>query len=122
MSLTPKDVMLARAREQRRNNVNAEAMVWRAVRARRSEGYKFRRQVPVENFILDFVCFESRCVVEIDGPSHERQTAKDARRDAWLCAQGFRVLRISNDLVLGAPDIAIKRLLAFLKDPSSDIC
>lgn len=121
MSLTPKDVMLARAREQRRNNVNAEAMVWRAVRARRSEGYKFRRQVPVENFILDFVCFESRCVIEIDGPSHERQAAKDARRDAWLLAQGFRVLRISNDLVLGAPDIAIKRVMAFMKDPSSAV-
>ena len=122
MSLTPKDVMLARAREQRRNNVNAEAMVWRAVRARGSEGYKFRRQVPVENFILDFVCFESRCVIEIDGPSHERQATKDARRDAWLCAQGFRVLRISNDLVLGAPDIAIKRVIAFIKDPSSAVC
>jgi very-short-patch-repair endonuclease len=116
MPLTQKEVMLARAREQRRNNVNAEAMIWRAVRSRRSEGFKFRRQVPIENFILDFVCFESRCVVEIDGPSHEGQAGKDARRDAWLAAQGFRVLRISNDLALGAPDIAVRQVLAFLKN------
>ena len=116
MPLTQKEVMLARAREQRRNNVNAEAMIWRAVRSRRSEGFKFRRQVPIENFILDFVCFKSRCVVEIDGPSHEGQAGKDARRDALLAAQGFRVLRISNDLALGAPDIAVRQVLAFLKN------
>ncbi|MDB5569815.1 MAG: hypothetical protein JWN93_998 [Hyphomicrobiales bacterium] len=117
MAQPRKDVMLARARQQRRNNVNAEAIIWRALRARRCDGFKFRRQVPIETFILDFVCFASRLVLEIDGPSHEdeQQAAKHALRDAWLEAQGFKVLRLSNDLVIGAPDIAVKRVLYFLK-------
>ncbi|MBX9760484.1 MAG: DUF559 domain-containing protein [Beijerinckiaceae bacterium] len=117
MTRDRKDLMLARAREQRRNNVNAEAIIWRNLRGRRHAGFKFRRQVPLDNFILDFVCFETRCVIEIDGPSHEddAQAARDAARDDWLAENGFRVLRLKNDLVIGATDIALDRVSAFLR-------
>jgi very-short-patch-repair endonuclease len=112
-----KEIMLSRARQQRRNNVTAAAIIWRNLRARRHEGFKFRRQVPIETFNLDFVCFEARCVVEIDGPTHdnEDQAAKDRARDAWLGANNFRVLRLTNDLVIGATDIALAHVSEFLR-------
>ena len=117
MTQDRKDLMLGRARQQRRNNVTAEAIVWRNLRARRHDGFKFRRQVPLEGLILDFVCFEARCVIEIDGPSHddEEQAARDYARDAGLEANRFRVLRLNNDLVIGATDMAIARISLFLR-------
>jgi very-short-patch-repair endonuclease len=78
----PRSVLKRLAREQRSNNVQSEAIVWRAVRYRRCEGAKFRRQAPVGNFIVDFLCYERRLIVEIDGPSHEsaeRQSEDRAR-------------------------------------------
>jgi len=92
----PEPVILRLAREQRAKAVQAEAIVWRILRDRRCDGAKFRRQVPIGNFIVDFVCFERRLIVEVDGPSHDdaNQQAKDGERDAWLCGQAFRVLRL----------------------------
>jgi very-short-patch-repair endonuclease len=103
---------MPRAREQRANNVNAEAMVWRMVRDRRCGGAKFRRQVALGGYILDFVCFEHKLAIEIDGPSHEceEQRAKDAARDAWIASAGLRVLRLSKELVIGTPELAEQRI------------
>src|SRR5271170_5441804 len=67
----PRSLLLRFAREQRANAVQAEAIIWRAVRNRRCERAKFQRQVPLGQYILDFVCFGCRLIVEIDGPSHE---------------------------------------------------
>jgi very-short-patch-repair endonuclease len=115
--------LLHHAREQRANNVNAEAMLWRIVRDRRCAGEKFRRQMPLGGYIADSVCLERRLVVEVDGPSHEteEQRARDEKRDAWLLANNFRVLRLSNDLVIGTPELAEQRILEALRaDPSSE--
>jgi len=92
--------------------VQAEAFVWRAVRNRRCDGAKFQRQVPLGNYILDFVCLERRLVVEIDGPSHEvpEQQLADENRDAWLREQGFRVLRLANELVIVSTELAVARI------------
>ena len=91
----PPAIMLRLAREQRTKAVQVEAIIWRAVRDRRCEGAKFRRQAGIGNFIVDFVCYERRLIVEIDGPSHEdaEQQARDRERDLWLGEQGFRILR-----------------------------
>jgi very-short-patch-repair endonuclease len=67
------------AREQRANAVQAEALIWAAVRNRRCEGAKFQRQVVLGDTIADFVCFERRLVVEIDGPSHDSEEQKIAK-------------------------------------------
>jgi very-short-patch-repair endonuclease len=63
-------------------------------------------------FIVDFVCFEMRLVIEVDGPSHlpKESEAHDSRRDAWLASQGFRILRLPNDLVIGSTEPAIERI------------
>ena len=69
------------------------------------------------NFIVDFVCFDWRLVVEIDGPTHEdaEQRAKDLERDAWLREQGFRVLRLPNELVIASTELAVTRIHAALR-------
>jgi len=100
------------AREQRAQGVQAETLIWRAVRNRRCTGVKFQRQVPLQSYIVDFICFERRLVIEIDGPSHENaeQIAADRARDAWLQEQGFRVLRLPNELVIGSTELAVARI------------
>jgi very-short-patch-repair endonuclease len=114
--LIPRRTMTRLARGQRKASANAEAIVWRALRDRRCGNFKFRRQVPVGKYIGDFVCFEKKLVVEVDGPSHEgqEQILHDAARDDWFRREGFRILRLPNDLVIGSPDIAIQRIAAAL--------
>jgi very-short-patch-repair endonuclease len=112
----PSPVLLRLARDLRKNAAQAESILWRSLRDRRCEGAKFRRQVALGNFIADVACFEKRLIVEVDGPSHgadERQ-AKDRDRDAWLREQGFRVLRLPNELVIAATEIAVAHVRAAL--------
>ncbi|WP_432277773.1 endonuclease domain-containing protein [Lysobacter stagni] len=79
---------------------DAEALLWRQLRAHRFAGFKFKRQQPLEPFIADFVCFASRVVIEVDGGQHGDAVAYDERRTRWLATQGFMVLRFWNDEVL----------------------
>ena len=83
-----------------------------------AKGAKFQRQVALGRFLVDFVCFERRLVVEVDGPSHESEERKaaDAARDTWLCGQGFRILRLPNELVIGATELAVARIRAALAE------
>jgi len=84
---------MARALRQRAPEI--ERFLWKLLRDRRLEGLKFRRQVPIGRYVVDFVCLRHRLVVEADGPFHDPEY--DAERDACLAAQGFRVLRFSNN-------------------------
>src|SRR5208282_3883506 len=108
----PRSILRRFAREHRARAVQAEAFVWRAVRNRRCDGTKFQRQAPLGDTILDFVCCEHRLVVEIDGPSHEVQEQRlaDEDRDAWLREQGFRVLRLPNELLIASTELAVARI------------
>jgi very-short-patch-repair endonuclease len=89
---------LDRAKELRGNQTDAEKFVWRQLRNRRFEGFKFRRQVPLGNYIVDFVCFDHRLIVELDGGQHNESSHRtyDANRDGWLRLQGFNVVRFWN--------------------------
>ncbi|WP_083931206.1 endonuclease domain-containing protein [Kaistia granuli] len=89
---------LSFARTMRRNMTEAELRLWLRLRARGAEGLKFRRQVPIGPYIVDFLCAERRLVIEIDGSQHfsDEAMAADVRRTAWLEARGFRVLRLTN--------------------------
>jgi very-short-patch-repair endonuclease len=90
----------SRAKELRNNPTEAERILWQHLRLRQFSGYKFRRQQPLGNYIVDFVCLGKRLVVEVDGGQHTSQHSYDERRDAWLQQQGFRVLRFWNNEVL----------------------
>lgn len=87
------------AKELRTNQTDAEIKIWHALRASRLLGFKFRRQVPIANFIVDFVCFEKKLVIEIDGGQH-LNSKNDLERDTKLKAFGFQVLRFWNNEVM----------------------
>jgi very-short-patch-repair endonuclease len=87
------------ARSLRRNSTNAERRLWQGLRRKQVAGFRFRRQVVLGGFVADFACFEARMVVEVDGATHStnEETARDAGRSAALSAQGFDVLRFTNE-------------------------
>lgn len=102
------------ARAMRLDATDAERRLWQALKAKQLAGFKFHRQVPVDGYILDFVCFEARVIVEVDGSQHAESTA-DIRRDAHFRAHGFRIIRLWNDEVLRNLDAACLAILAELK-------
>ena len=93
------------ARALRKNSTNAERVLWAALRDHRLNGVSFRRQVPIKNFIADFVCHAAMLVIELDGGQHFSDQAEqaDAARSAVIGAQGFKVLRFSNLDVMENP-------------------
>ena len=90
------------ARALRKNSTDAERILWSELRDHRLNDASFRRQVPVENYVADFVCHAAKLVIELDGGQHfsNNQEAADARRSAIIEAKGFRVLRFSNHDVM----------------------
>ena len=88
------------ARRLRSAMTDAEQRLWYHLRGRRFVGAKFRRQMPLGKYIVDFVCLEQRLVLELDGGQHAEQTSADQVRDEWLQACGFRVLRFWNNEVM----------------------
>ena len=99
----------------RHDPTDAEARMWRLLRDRRFQLFKFRRQVPFQNVILDFVCFEKRFIVEIDGSQHAG-SERDMARDAFLAAEGFRIARYWNNDVLQQPTAVLEDILAKLAE------
>ena len=95
------DESLDRARSLRRDMTETERLMWAKLRNRRFGRFKFRRQVPIGRYIVDFVCFARRLIVELDGGQHTQQQAYDAERTRWLESNGFRVVRIWNHHVVG---------------------
>jgi len=100
-------------RRLRRNSTDAEMTLWFALRDRRLGGYKFVRQEAIGGYIVDFVCREKKLIVEVDGGQHA-DNPRDARRDAELVAQGYRVLRFWNSDVLRNTTGVIETILESL--------
>ncbi|MEQ1517933.1 MAG: DUF559 domain-containing protein, partial [Usitatibacteraceae bacterium] len=98
---------------------DAEATLWRHLRAHRLADHKFKRQQPLGDYIVDFVCFEGRVIVEVDG-GHHNDSVSDKLRDAWLRSRGFIVLRFWNNEVLQNLDGVLARILESLT-PSPSI-
>lgn len=87
----------------------SELHLWARL-SRKALGYRFRRQVVLYGWIADFWCPAAKLVVEVDGPSHEGQEAKDARRDAHLLSHGICTLRYSVQDVYNATDLVIAEI------------
>src|SRR6266478_885548 len=92
-----------RARVLRRKMTEAEKKLWQMLRSRQTEGYRFRRQVPIGRFIADFVCYKARLIIEIDGGQHDPSSELEASRARLLESEGYRVLRFWNNEVLDNP-------------------
>jgi very-short-patch-repair endonuclease len=90
------------AKNLRRHSTDTEQALWRHLRAKRLEGLKFKRQQPIGKYIVDFVCFERRIIIELDGGQHAQtqQKQRDEERDRWFKRQGYEVLRFWDNEVL----------------------
>ena len=105
-----------KARELRSNLTEAEKHLWYVLRLE-NIGVKFRRQAVIGRYIVDFVCFERRLVIEVDGGQHQWDL-HDKDRDRWMKEQGFQVLRFWNDEVLVNRDGVLNIIFKYLKSPS----
>jgi very-short-patch-repair endonuclease len=99
------------ARKLRRNQTDAETKLWLHLRNRRLGGLKFRRQVPIAGFVADFLCDETKLVVEVDGGQHMKRSENDLARTKVLNATGFEVLRFWNSDVLENIDGVLEKIV-----------
>ena len=85
------------AKHLRCNQTSAEALIWEELRGRKCGGYKFRRQIPIGKYVVDFLCVAQKLIVEIDGPSHLDAVDYDANRTRILESQGYHIMRLTNE-------------------------
>jgi very-short-patch-repair endonuclease len=109
-------IILDRARRMRREMTQPELKLWSILRNRALVGVKFRRQMPIGNYIADFCCLDHRLIVELDGGQHAEQEAADALRSRFLATEGFRVLRFWNDQVLSGSEFVVAEILAAISE------
>jgi very-short-patch-repair endonuclease len=109
--------IIAKARAMRKALTPPEARLWGQLKLLRARGFHFRRQTPFRGYILDFVCFDRRLVVEVDGVTHtvDAQAVKDRVRDAVLAREGFTTLRFDNAAVRDELDSVMTAVLAHLE-------
>jgi len=109
----------ALARRLRAQPTAAEAKLWSLLRGRQVAGLKFRRQAPVGRYVADFVCLRHQLIIEADGPFHAEKAEHDARRDAWLKSEGYRVLRFSNHMVTTDKGAVVGAILRAVEAPGT---
>jgi very-short-patch-repair endonuclease len=107
--LTPA-ISLKRARHLRREQTDAERRLWSILRNRRFADVKFRRQFPIDRYIVDFCRIERKLVIELDGEQHVTQVEADSIRTEFLAERGYRVLRIWDDEWLLESEATIERI------------
>lgn len=93
---TSSPVIQQRARELRKEMTLAEINLWQGLRRRQIDGLHFRKQHPIERFIIDFYCAEAKLCIEVDGDSHADQVEYDQARTAYLNERGYTVIRFTN--------------------------
>ena len=99
----------------RKASTDAERKLWGVLRSRSLGDWKFRRQVPINHYIVDFLCFDARLIVEVDGGHHQEQVTYDEERTKWLESQGFSVLRFWNNEVLTETQSVLESILVRLE-------
>jgi len=110
-----KSTLRQRARNLRKNSTDAEKHLWYNLRANRL-GFKFKRQVPIGTYIVDFACLEKRLIIELDGGQHLDNQTYDMKRTDWLNLQGFTVLRFWNHDVLQQTPSVIEIIMKALSN------
>jgi very-short-patch-repair endonuclease len=108
------------ARVLRKNATDAERFLWSYLRRRQLDGFRFRRQRPIGDYVCDFVCLEASLIVELDGSQHAERTPYDQIRDAFLRSEGFRVLRFWNVDLFDNVDSVVETIHAALHRPEID--
>ena len=108
------------ARELRKKQTSAEGLLWQLLRNRQLLEFKFRRQHQFGDYVADFYCNEAQLVIECDGSLHEsnEQWYHDRNRDAYMIAQGLRILRFTNDRILNDTEEVLEEIAKYLRSPS----
>ena len=107
------------AKTLRTSSTDAEKLLWKHLRGKKLFGLKFRRQEPIGRYIADFVCYERRVIIELDGGQHSIDKEKDQERDRWFRGEGFRVLRFWNNDVLSQTEEVLETIMKnCLESPS----
>ncbi len=111
---------ILRAKRLRKDQTDAEQALWTCLRNRQISGCKFRRQQPIGSYIVDFVSFEKKIIIELDGGQHGDEVAikKDQIRDAWLKNQGFSVLRFWDHDIFASRKGILESIRLKLMSPS----
>jgi very-short-patch-repair endonuclease len=111
------NLIIEAAKKLRQRQTEAEKMLWFRLRDKQLCGLKFRRQEPIGNYIVDFVSFEEKLVLEIDGNPHKEIETKinDNQRTLWLQGEGFRVLRFWNADILNDVEVVLEKIIDNLK-------
>ena len=107
-------LMKDRVRDLRRNSTDVEKYLWHFLKAKRLNGYKFRRQHLVYPFVVDFVCLEKKLVIELDGGQHAEQDAYDEKRTLFLQSKGYSVLRFWNNVIFKETEAVLNEILYHL--------
>ena len=108
------------AKRLRRNQTDAERVLWFRLRDRRLAGWKFKRQVPIDRYVVDFFCAEARLIVEIDGGQHDQNGERDRDRTTALEAMGYLVLRFWNNDVLHNTEGVLETILSTINQSRPD--
>lgn len=104
--------LVKQAKLLRKNMTEAEKVIWYFLQSKYLQGLKFRRQEPIGQYIVDFVCYSIKLIIEIDGGQHALDTkSQDEKRDRWLRLQGFRNLRFWNNEVLRNREGVLEEIL-----------
>ncbi|MFB2874478.1 endonuclease domain-containing protein [Aeromonas jandaei] len=105
------------AKRLRRDATQAEQKLWQQLRNRRLAGLKFRRQMPIGPYVVDFICLEQGLIIEVDGSQHGTQANQmhDEARTAYLNQQGFRVIRVWNNDVLSRMEVVLAHIWLSLR-------
>ena len=112
--------VLDAAREQRKNPTKSEKILWQALRGKKLDGIKFRRQQPIGVYIADFYSSEYRLVIEVDGGIHEFQQEEDAERVETMKTLGLNVLRLSAELIEKDLAVALERIRKVIRGLSDE--
>ena len=107
---------VARARALRRRQTEAERLLWSRLRNRQLNGWKFRRQHPIDRFVVDFVSLDAKLIVELDGSGHGMREVSDQNRTLVLESLGFRVQRYWNAEVQASLEAVLEDILSHLEE------
>jgi very-short-patch-repair endonuclease len=102
--------LVEKAKALRANQTDAELALWYELRGKQIKGLKFRRQVPIGNYIVDFVSFDAKLIIEVDGSQHFDHQQYDDERTKYLESLGFKVLRFWNNEVLETSDSVLEKI------------
>ena len=106
--------LLSKARVLRSNMTRAEIILWSRLRSKKVNGYKFRRQQPLFEYVVDFYCHELKLIIEVDGEIHSEKTRYDSKRDNILKINGYHILRFTNFEVETAVDSTINKIISYI--------